>query len=134
MSITLKVGITTLQLHPDLRWSDEFNWNPVEQTVERTITGAMVVSAHARQAGREITLEPEDDNSAWMSRATVEQLRNWAAVPGQELELTLRGEARDVVFRHHAGAALDAVPVVHFSDSDIASDDFYRCTLRFMEI
>ena len=41
MSITLSDGATTLALHPDLYWSDEHNWFPVEQTAQRTITGAV---------------------------------------------------------------------------------------------
>jgi hypothetical protein len=132
MSITLTDNTTTLTLHPDLYWNDEATWQPVEQRVERTITGALIVSVATRQAGRPITLQPEDDSSAWVSRAVVDQLRNWAAVPGQELTLTLRGTARTVMFRHHDGNAIDATPVVHFNDVDSA--DFYRCTIRLMEV
>ncbi len=122
----------TLTLHPDLYWSDENSWVPVEQSVERTITGALIVSAAERIGGRNITLQPDDDSSAWMPQSTVEQLRNWAAVPGKELTLTLRGTDRTVIFRHHDGDALVATPVVHYNDVD--SGDFYRCTLRLMEL
>ena len=64
MSITLSDGTTTLALHPDLYWSDEHNWFPVEQTAQRTITGALIVSVATRLAGRPVTLQPEDDRSA----------------------------------------------------------------------
>jgi hypothetical protein len=90
------------------------------------------VQVTQKVAGRPITLEPEDDGSAWMTREVIEQLRNWAAGPGTVLELTLRGVSRNVLFRHQDGAALEARPVVHFSD--VASADFYLATLRFMEI
>lgn len=132
MSITLAVGATTLTLSPDLYWSDEINWSPVVQTAERTITGALILSTFSRTAGRPITLEPEDDASAWMPRATVDQLRNWAAVAGQEMTLTLRGTSRTVVFRHQDGAGVEAVPVVHYSD--VQTGDYYRVTIRLMEI
>lgn len=125
-------GLSTIELPPDLYWSDEYAWLPVEQTSERTITGAQVISVAARVAGRPITLQPEDDNSAWMSRETLEQLRNWAAVPGQVLQLTLRGVARDVIFRHQDGAGIEARPLVHFSE--MAGSDYYLVTLRLMEI
>jgi hypothetical protein len=118
-------------LHPDLYWSDELAWNPVEQTAERTITGALLVSAASVTGGRPITLEPENDGTAWMPRATVEALRNWAAVPGQELTLTLRAQPRTVIFRHQDGG-LSAQPVVHYSDTD--AGDWYLCTLRFLEL
>jgi hypothetical protein len=132
MSITLSDGQTTINLNPDLIWSDEFGWHPVEQKVERTITGALIAQSQRRVGGRPITLESETDNSGWMRRETIEQLRNWAAEPGQNLVLTLHSVPRNVVFRHQDAPALDARPVVHFSEME--GTDFYRATLRLMEI
>lgn len=130
--ITLADGATVYELHADLYWSDENNWHPVEQTVQRTITGAVIVSVGSRVKGRSITLLPQDQESAWMSRATLEALRNLAAVPGKTLTLTLRGIAYSVIFRHHDGQAVEATPIVHYSDVD--AGDWYSVTLRFMEI
>lgn len=132
MTISLSVGLTTVQLNPDLFWEDENNWHPVEQTSERTITGALVVQVAERVAGRPITLRPEDDSSGATELTDLEQLRNWAAVPGQEMTLTLRGESRTVIFRHHDGAAIEARPWVH--RSDVQSGDWYLATFRFMEM
>ena len=132
MTIYLTVGATTVTLHPDLYWEDETTWQPVEQTTQRTLTGALIVSIGTRVAGRPITLRPEDEGSAWLSLGALLQLRNWAGVAGQQMQLTLKGVTRIVLFRHHEGPALEAVPVVHFSDMETA--DFYRVTLRFMEI
>ena len=81
--------------------------------------------------GRPITLEPEDDSSAWMPSDAVVQLRNWAAVPGQQLILTLRNETRNVIFRHQDGG-LEARPVVHYRDR--TPTDWYLCVVRLMEI
>lgn len=131
MSITLAANGTTLTLHPDLYWTDELDYTPVRQTADRSITGALVVDVYTEISGRPITIEPEDDNSAWMTRATVDQLRTWAAEPGKVLVLTLRGLARTVMFRHQDGA-IEARPVVHFSDTQSA--DMYRVTLRLMEV
>lgn len=131
MTISLSDGVTPVTLNPDLFWSDENNWHPVEQTVQRTITGALIVSSATRVAGRPITLEPENDSSAWMPLGVVALLRNWAAVPGKVLTLTLRGVTRQVIFRHQDGG-LDARPVVHYNDADNA--DNYLCVVRLMEI
>lgn len=131
MSITLTYLTTTLELHPDLYWADENEWQPVEQEVERTITGALIVSTAQRVGGRPITLRPIDEGSAWMSRQTVETLRSWAAVAGRQMTLTLRGTSFDVIFRHQDGA-IEANPIVHYND--VLSTDFYSATLRFMEI
>lgn len=132
MTITLAKDGVTLDLSPDLYWSDEFNWHPVEQSAERTLTGALVVQSAERVGGRPITLEPEDDNSGWMRRSEIEQLRNWAAEPGATLVLTLRNQTREVAFRHQDGAAIEARPVVHFADPD--DTDNYLATIRLMEI
>ena len=132
MAITLSDGVTTLDLHPDLYWVDEFEWQPVEQSAERTITGAVVLNTATRIAGRNITLAPVDDSSAWMSRTIVEALNAWANVAGKQLVLTIRGTSYDVVFRHQDSPALDIKPVVHYNDTN--GSDWYYATIRFMEI
>ena len=131
MTISLSDGTTTVQLNPDLYWADENDWHPVEQKEERTITGALIISAALRVGGRPITLQPEDDTSGAMSQAVLTQLRNWAAVPGKQLTLTLRGVTRTVIFRHQDGG-LTATPWIHYSD--VQSGDFYFATVRLMEI
>lgn len=131
MTITLVHQSTTIELNKDLYWSDEHTWLPVEQTVQRSTTGALIVSSATRVGGRPITLEPNDDSSAWMPEATLRQIRNLAVVPGRVMQLTLRGQTRNVIFRHHDGVAVEAVPVVHYSD--VSGADWYRLTLRFME-
>lgn len=132
MAITLSDGVTTITLPEDLLWVDEFSWNPVQQSAEATITGALIVQSATKLAGRQITLQPEDDDSAWMTRTVLEQVRNFAAEAGKEMVLTLRGQPHDVVFRHQEGSAIESSPVVHYNDVD--PGDFYRVTLRLMEI
>lgn len=129
--ITLSDGTTTVELHKDLYWSDENNWHPVEQTKQYTITGALIVMSSERKAGRHVTLEPEDDNSAWMLLGTVVQLRNWAMTPGKQLTLNLRGANRTVLFRHEDGG-FEALPIKH-QDSTLVTD-YYRCVVRLLEI
>jgi hypothetical protein len=126
MSITLN----SITLHPDLFWEDENKWLPIQQTAQRTITGALVVQAAVLTAGRPITLVSEGEDTAWLSTATLTSLRNLAVLPGQALTLTLRGQARSVIFRHHDGVAIEATPVVHYDDGA----DWYRVTIRLMEI
>jgi hypothetical protein len=132
MTIALTVSPTTVTLPVDLRWTDELDWHPVRQSVERSLTGALIVDVAAAVPGRSITLEPENDSSAWMPRADVEQLQTWAAVPGQEMSLLLRGVTHTVMFRHHEGEALTAKPVLHYSDVDAA--DWYLVTLKLMKV
>lgn len=120
-------GVLTL---PDqLEWPDEFAWKQVEQTTTYTTTGALLIEAAAKQAGRPITLQGSETR-AWCTRGALVTLRAWAATPGQALTLALRGANYDVVF-DHAGGALSATPIVDFSDPD--TDDWYFITLRFLE-
>jgi len=128
---TLSDGTTTVTLSADLAWSDEFAWAPVEQTVQRTITGAVIVQAAARVAGRPITLAASDEQAGWLTRAALDQCRVWALIPGQQLTLNYRGVSHTVIWRHQ-DTAIDASPVVFYAD--VQSGDFYRATLRFMEL
>lgn len=124
------ITLETIQLNPDLVWNDEFSWAPVEQAIQRTITGALIISASTRLGGRPITLQSEDDSSAWMSAATVAALRNLAVSTGRVMTLTLRGTNRSVIFRHHESPAFEAIPIVRYDDGA----DWYRVTLKLMEI
>lgn len=131
MSITLAVGATSVELPIDLRWDNEYDWNPVEQTKQRTLTGGLVISVATRTIGRPIVLAPEDDGSAWTPRSVLDQVRAWAAVPGQQMTLMLRGVAHTVIFDHEAGA-IPARTVAHFND--VVSTDWYHVSYRFLEV
>jgi hypothetical protein len=129
---TLTHQTTTLDLPDDLYWADEASWQPVVQTAERTITGALVLQTHARIAGRPITLQPDTDGAAWLTRAQLVTLMQWASIPGCEMLLSHRGISYNVVWRHQDGEVIQATPVVHYAD--VQSGDFYTATLRLMEI
>lgn len=129
--ITLADETETIVLHKDLLWADEANWNPVEQTFQRTLTGAGVLQAALRVGGRPITLQPEDDRSAPTTRAVLDKLRNWAAVPAKEMVLTLGGAVYNVVFRHQ-DTGLEASKWIHFDN--VEPTDIYLITLRLQEI
>lgn len=121
-----------LALPDQLTWPDEFTWQQVEQSAEYTTTGALVLDAFAKQAGRPITLTGSESH-AWCERGPLITLRTWANQPGLLMTLTgLRGSApRQVVFNHEAGA-LSAEPLIDYADP--ADSDPYVITLRFLEL
>lgn len=127
---TLTYTGTTLTLPDDLAWPDEFEWAAVEQRQQYTITGALIVEAAAKQAGRTITLEGGDD-FAWVPLADLETLLAWKALPGQVFTLVLRGVTHSVVFDHE-GRSVEARPVWDVSDPGPA--DPYIVTLRFLKV
>jgi len=130
MSITLSDGVTTLALPADMEWSDEYDWSPVVQEAGYSLTGALIVEASVKQAGRPVTLQSGDDR-AWVTRADVDQLRAWAAIPGKALTLTLRGTARAVIFDHAAGA-VEADMVMFYGDP--VASDHYAITIKTIEV
>lgn len=137
MSITLThptagAGGTPLAvaLPDDLQWTDEFTWQKVQQSVEYSTTGAVILDAFAKQAGQPITLEGSE-SYAWCERGVLVTLRNWAAQAGQTFTLTLRGVNRTVVFNHEAGA-LSANPILDYSDP--IDSDPYAIAIRFLEL
>ncbi|QPF74191.1 hypothetical protein G8A07_15555 [Roseateles sp. DAIF2] len=131
-AITLTVGAISVALPADLYWSDETAWHPVAQSVEPTLTGAAIVSVQRRSGGRPITLEPPIAKASWMPRSTIDQLKAWADLPGQQMTLVLRGTPRPVIWRHQDGEVMRSTPVQHFDD--VQPDDAYTATLKFMEI
>lgn len=120
-----------LTLPDDLLWSDEHAWTPAVTVVSYMLTGALLVESAARQKGRPITLVGGAD-MAWVTRETVNALYGWATQPNRQFELTFTdGRVFTVVFRHHE-TAIDAEPVLGFPARH--NNDFYRLTLRLMEI
>jgi hypothetical protein len=130
----LATGVA-LPLPDDLLWSDEHAWSPAVTSVSYLLTGALLVQSATRQAGRPITLAGPAD-MAWVTRATVATLHNWAAVPlsasSGRFDLTfLDRRAFTVAFRH-IDTAIEAEPVLGFPAR--FDTDFYRITLRLMQI
>jgi hypothetical protein len=124
-----------LLLPDDLLWTDEHAWTPAVASTSYLITGALLIQSATRQAGRPITLVGAAD-MAWVTRAAVEQLRAWAAVPvgasAGRFALTFRdGRAFTVAFRH-ADTPIESEPVLGIPAR--ADTDFYRLTLRFLEL
>jgi hypothetical protein len=125
----------SLFLPDDLLWSDEHSWSPVVASVSYLLNGALLVQSALRQAGRPITLVGAVD-MAWVTRAVVGQLHDWAGVPlsanAGRFRLTLAdGRALSVAFRH-GETAIESEPVAGFPAR--MDSDFYRITVRLMQL
>ncbi len=130
----LATGVA-LPLSDDLLWTDEHAWTPAVASVSYLVTGALLVQSAVRQAGRPITLAGAID-MAWVTRATVTALHEWAADPlsasSGRFELTLTdSRVFEVAFRH-AETPVEAEPIAGFPAR--SDTDFYRLTLRFLEL
>ena len=132
MSITLTYNGTTATLSDRLHWSDEYDWSPVQQSTEYSTEGALLVDVAVKLAGRPITLEGSD-TAAWLSRAVCDTLQAWAALPGIELTLVVRGVAHNVMF-DHAQKGFTAQPIWRLLDGEITPELLYIPTFRFLEV
>ena len=110
-------------------WSDEFNYNQVEQSQERSITGGMIIQAGVKQYGRPITL-----GESWLSRFIVDALFALeATIAPMQLELA-DGREFTVVFDRSRGVAVDAKPVDGYV---LAANDpnwQYKETIRLLTV
>lgn len=125
----------TVLLPDDLLWTDEHAWSPAVASTSYLITGALLIQSALRQAGRPITLVGAPD-MAWVTRITVEQLRAWAAIPvsaasGRFALIFADGRVFTVAFRH-GETPIESEPVLGIPAR--SGGDFYRLTLRFLEI
>jgi hypothetical protein len=88
MAITL--GAITLPA--GLVWSDEFDWTPVDQSVDYSLTGALIVQTYTKLTGRPITFFGQSDGSdytVWISRANLLTLKTALDVANTTFALTL---------------------------------------------
>jgi hypothetical protein len=127
---TLTNGTTTATFTDDVLWTDEFDFSPVAQKLDRTITGALWVQEAALAAGRPITLQSGSDYGP-VPRAQLVNLQTLAALVNTPLTLTLRGVTYTVIF-DRSSKALEAKPFIDYSDVDAA--DSYLVTLRLRTV
>jgi len=122
----------TVTLPDDLLWTNEFEWTPVEQSIEYTLPGSMIVETGVKQAGRPIILAGADDHG-WVTRQTVIDLQALEADPDLEMTLTLP-DAREltVIFDRTNGLPVEARPLLPMEDH--VAGDFYILTLRLLEV
>ena len=132
MSITLTYNGTTAHLSDRLHWADEFDWSPVEQATGYSTRGKLLVDVGLKLAGQPITLEGTDTN-AWITRALCDTLKAWAALPGAQFDLVLRGTTHRVMFDHAKGG-FSAQPIWKLVDGEITDELIYVPTFKFLKV
>lgn len=118
-----------ITLPDDVIWPDEFQYNQVEQTRERSLTGGLLIQEGVKQYGRPITLE------GWLDRTTLDQVyaREALTSPGFEIALP-DGRTHTVVFDRSRGLAVEAEPVTPYTKASNTPDWKYRVTLRLVTV
>ena len=98
-----------IELPRGMLWVDEFDWSAVEKSVDRSITGALVIDAMARVEGRPITLQAVEDQG-WIRRQTLLAVKALAEEPGAEYALVL-ADGRGFTVQFAADSPVSARPI-----------------------
>lgn len=130
MSITLTSGSTTIELPSGLRWTDEFDWNPVAQSIETGLTGAPIIQQGTRQAGRPLTLEG-GRQWAWITRSDLLALHQLLSVAGAQPTVTLHDGRQFLVVPDLSAGALDTESLRGEADPE-SSTRYVLTALRFL--
>lgn len=120
-----------IDLDPQHDWIDEYEWDPVAQTQDRTLTGKLLVQEGTKMHGRPITLD--GTGCAWTPLSVVRQLEALRDQPGFVMPLVLPdGRVFSVIFNRAEGAPLVAKPV-HREVNPMDSEPF-ELTLRLLTV
>ncbi len=124
--------LDNIELPDDLLWVNEFDWNPVEQNIERSLSGALLVQEQGKQKGRPITLSGSND-AGWVSRSTVVSLLAMAQTANKVMQLSLPGQRQfNVIFDRDNGSPIEAQQIIPFAYPQ--QNYLYSLTLRLMTV
>lgn len=130
MSITITDGTTTIELHDDLQWIDEFDWSEVEQSKEYSLTGALIIQQGVKAKGRPITLQ--SNGAAWVTRSVVEALQAFYNAPDKTFTLTIH--STDYSFQFERPGGLKASEVLRRARHVQGADHFFTIEIKGFEV
>jgi hypothetical protein len=110
-------------------WSDEFAFNQIEQSQERTLTGGLIIQSGQKLYGRPITLGP-----SWLPRSIVDELYALEASSTKMNLVLADGRPFTVVFDRSRGTAVDAKPVHDYVGAANDPDWNYLVTIRLLTL
>ena len=131
--------IFSVDLPKDLQWADELTWNVVEQSVDYSLTGALLIEEGVKQKGRYITLSGLD-NMAWITREKGQTLLSMANSPGLVMTLQFLDKnnpanilfAFNTMFRHFEKPAVDIKRILQYDQFE-AGEYYIVNSIKLME-
>lgn len=132
MKITRIATSETVPLEDGFLWSDEFDWQPIEQKVDRAIDGSAIVQEGEKKSARSMVFEPADSSMGWIKRRHLNTLREWSMLQDERFRIEFEwphDNRRFTVIFNHENGAFKASPVKGFPT--VSDDDYYNVTMRF---
>ena len=91
-------------------WSDEFGWSRVEKSLEYSLTGAALIDAGVRLAGRPITLQGEVE-AGWIQRGALTALQALAEGDATGEHALVLADGRTFTVQFAPGLAVEGKPL-----------------------
>ncbi|OQW92830.1 MAG: hypothetical protein BWK78_00440 [Thiotrichaceae bacterium IS1] len=110
-------------------WLNQFNYAPVRQSVNRTVSGTVVYTTQKLYGGRPINLELEQ-GFAWLDYSAVSELMQLAEIPGRTMSLNWEDIFYVVLFDHSA-TPYEFKPLVGYNKVD---QDFYYGVINLITV
>jgi len=126
------ITLDALALPDGLRWPERYDFSVNKQSLQRSLTGALIIHQSAVQAGRPIVLTG-GDRHCWLTRADIDAIKALVEA-GASMTLNYYGDSHTVSFDYSGDAPMEARPLwsdetAHETDSDWVID-----ALRFITI
>lgn len=123
--------LDSIELDDQFEWADEFDWDPVSQEQERSLTGALLVQEGVKLHGRPITLR--SNGGVWTPLSVVRQLEALRDQRLKVMDLVLPdGRSFSVIFNRSEGAPLKATQV--FRQVDPSPDHDYDVEISLITV
>lgn len=131
------VTLNSIILPDDIKWDDEFKWNPVGQQVEVSMGGSLFIEESVQAAGRPITLKSEFNGNQGFAVVDYTTLQSLMALannpPSADLTLTLLdGRTIPCRFRYDNGPAVEAEAIKY--KASYVSSDLFTITIRLIGV
>lgn len=127
----MAIVLDTITLSPHMLWVDEFEYQDVLQSNNRTLGGRQIVFSQTLVGGRPITLEAQEDQG-WLTRTQVDQVKTLSSVSGASYSLTIGAQNFTVMFRHEEPPAFLARPLVFRVDAP--GTDYFTAVIKLFTI
>lgn len=128
----MAIRLDAITLPDDLTWPEEYDWSNVTQTIDKSLTGSLIIQEASQAKGRTINLKGEV-NSAWIDKATLDLLKVKADTPDLQMSLDYHGTIYNVMFARGANSSgIKAIPI--YTLADPGNDHVYSVELNFIEV
>lgn len=127
----MTITLNSIALSEDLIWSNEFDYEDITQTIERTVGGSLIISNFAKNEGREIVLEAVNNGNTFTGYFTRLQVKNFKVLEKEATTVVFEynGQVFSVIVKSGGVAVTPLMPRPDHEDTD-----YYTGTLTLLTV